>query len=268
MRVAAALIFALTLFAQDPSKGVNFYSLEKEKALGKQLANEYRGRTRPIDSPDTLAWINAMGARLAGSQSTYTYTFALIADDATLLHEATAFPGGFVFIPATLILGAQSEDEFAGMLAHSMAHIEARHGSKQATKGQIMNVATTPLIFMGGWKGYAIQQGASLAVPLGFLKMHRVLELQADTMAVQMMSDAGYDPAALARYIEREQAPDDPQPKPFSPIPERSERVAAIRAIVTGRVYPDHPGFTAIQDEVRRLTSALEKPKAPPTLIR
>jgi hypothetical protein len=83
-----------------------------------------------------------------------------------------------------------------------------------------------------------------------------------------MMSAAGYDPAALAQYIEREQPPDDPEPKPFYPLPPRSVRVTAIRALLTDRVYPAHPGFTGIQDEVRRLTFGPEKPKAPPRLAR
>jgi len=246
------LFLALTLRAQDASKGVNFYSLEKEHALGEQLAKEVHRQSTPLDSPAVLAFVKEIGDRLAGPQSQFAYTFALITEPETLLHEPTALPGGFVFVPASLILAARTEDEFAGMLAHSIAHVAARHGAKEATKAQITNQAKIPLIFIGGWMGYAIRKGTAAPMPLGFMKSHREFELQADALAARMMSDAGYDPAALAGYIEREQAPDDPQPKPFSPLPQRSERVAAIRALITDRAYPDHPGFAAMQDEVRR----------------
>jgi predicted Zn-dependent protease len=57
----------------------------------------------------------------------------------------------------------------AGVMAHEIAHGAARHGTRQATRGQIINYASLPLIFMGGWTGYAIYQGAGLAIPLGFL---------------------------------------------------------------------------------------------------
>jgi beta-barrel assembly-enhancing protease len=249
------LLTAFALYAQDPSKGVNFYSLEKERALGEQLAREFRRGATPLDSPDTLTWINDLAKRLAGSESQFTYTFELIKDDQTVLHEPISFPGGFVFVPAALILEAQSEDEFAGMLAHAMAHIAARHGTKMATKGQITNQATIPLIFMGGWQGFAISRSGALAVPRSFSKSHRAFELDADSLAAEMMSAAGYNPEALARYIERVQPPDPPQADEYSPMPERSARAAAIRALAKGRTYSPHPDFSVLQDEVRRRLS-------------
>src|SRR5437870_9617165 len=99
MRAATALIVvlifcALTLHAQDPSKGVNFYSLEKEKALGEQLAKEFRTHTTVLDSPTVLARINEIAASLAPQSQ---YSFALITDDLNVLHEPNALPGGFIF---------------------------------------------------------------------------------------------------------------------------------------------------------------------------
>jgi len=251
MRLAFLVLIALTGYAQDPSKGVNFYSLEKEKALGEQLAKEVRRSSTPVDDPVILNWINDLAKRLV-PDSQFSYTFELIKEDQTMLHEPPSLPGGFVFVPVQLILAAQSEDEFAGMLAHAMAHIEARHGTKQATKGAIVNQATVPLIFTGGWTGFAAGRNGTMAVPLGYVKFQRDSELQADRLAAEKMSAAGYDPEALAQYIEREQPPDPPQQKPYSPLPERSARVAAIRAMSTGRTYPPHPDFAGLQDELRR----------------
>jgi beta-barrel assembly-enhancing protease len=251
MRLAFLVLIAFTASAQDPSKGVNFYSLEKERALGEQLAKEVRWSNTPVDDPAILAWINDLAKRLL-PDSRLSYTFELIKEDPTMLHEPLSLPGGFVFVPVQLILAAQSEDEFAGMLAHAMAHVEARHGARQATQGQTANFATIPLIFMGGWTGFAVGRNGTMAIPRGFVDAHRAFELDADRIAAEKMSASGYDPEALARYIEREQPPDPPQPKPHSPMPERAARVAAVRAMSTGRAYPPHPDFPGLQDELRR----------------
>jgi predicted Zn-dependent protease len=197
----------------------------------------------------------------------FTYTFALIADDATAIHEVAAIPGGFLFVPTSLILAAKDEDELAGMLAHAIAHVASRDGTRQATRAELVNMASVPLIFTGGWTGYAVREGQSLAIPLGMLQIWRKCELNADRLAARKMAAAGYDPAALARYIERVQAPDEMQPKMWSSLPQRSQRVEAIRAVIgdlPAKVYGPHEGLEKVQEDVRRLTAST--PKAPPTL--
>jgi len=169
------------------------------------------------------------------------------------MHEAPAFPGGFVFVPAALILAAQSEDEFAGMLAHAIAHIEARHGTKQAAGAQTLNLATVPLIFIGGWMGNATPNGNRLAIPRAFLPVWRANELAADSLAAKMMSAAGYDPEALARYIEREQPESE----------ERAQGLAAIRAVPAQRPASPHPDFRAVQEEIRRVSASITAERPP-----
>jgi predicted Zn-dependent protease len=264
---------ALAQPANEPGKGVNFYSLEKEIALGKALAADFRSRTRPLDNATALQYIDRIAQRLVAEIAglPFTYTVALIADDPTLVHEAAAFPGGFLFVPASLILAAKDEDELAGMLAHSIAHVASRHGTKQATRAELVSVASVPLIFMGGWTGYAMQQNQRMAIPMGMLQMLRKSELDADRLAAQKMSAAGYDPAGLARYIERIQPPEDSQPKTWSALPQRSDRVNAIReaiAELTPQAYTPHQGLEAVQDELRRALATIPTPKAPPSLFK
>src|SRR5439155_12870190 len=117
--------------------------------------------------------------------------------------NAFALPGGFFFVNSGLMLKAESEAELAGVMAHEIAHVAARHGTKQATKGEIINLATIPLIFMGGWTGYAIRQGASVAIPLGFLKFTQTMEAEADYLDLQYMYTSGYDPTALVDFLEK-----------------------------------------------------------------
>ncbi len=274
LRIAAAvcLVTALAGAQERPTgAGVNFYSLEKEVALGKQLAAEFQRNSKPLDSPAVLAYVNDIGQRLAAQTGgpPFTYTFSLVADDQTALHEAAAFPGGFLFVPASLILAAKDEDEFAGMLAHAIAHVAARDGTRLATRTELMNQTAIPLIYMGGWGGQATRQGAALSAPINLLQMQRKLELAADRLAAAKMAAAGYDPEALARYVDREQASYDENSTPtFSPLPARAKRVETIREAIGGipaQAYPPHEGFGRIQEETRRLTAA-GPPKAPPTL--
>lgn len=110
--------------------------------------------------------------------------------------------------------------------------------------------------------------GGGIAIPLGMLAFQRRVELESDTLAARLMSSAGYDPAALARYIDREQALHDAQPNRWSPLPTRTQRLGAIQAMIDRlppRVYEPHSRLEAIQIEVHHLTPST---KTPPSLAR
>jgi len=226
---------------------VNFYSTEKETALGQTLAANAGGT--PFEDPAAQQYIENLGARLLAqlpaTAPEFTYSFRMISDDwDTCTHEPSAFPGGIILVPTRLILTARDEAELAGMLAHSIAHVAKRHYTRQETRGQIANQASIPLIFMGGWTGYGVRQASQLAVPLGYLTFARGFEIDADKEAVRMLGAAGYDPSALPRYVERTQM--DPRPAQFSPMPSREQRVQAMQAAIAQQ------SFLQIQDLVRR----------------
>ena len=275
MRFALLLVCA-TLSAQTPApgRGVNFYSIEKEKALGAQLAAEYRRQQRVFDASSVNAYLNELGQRLAAQAPAtgFNYTFELVDDDNTWIHEAAAFPGGPVFVPASLVLAAADEEELAGMLAHAIAHIATRQETRQMTRGQIANQATIPLIMMGGWSGYAIRQGNAL--PTGFLAFQRKNELESDQLAVRILSSAGYDPQGLARYIERVQPADPPLRNAMAPYPDKDQRLAALQSAISQlppAAYAAHPALDAIHQDVTQLSirPTKDRPaKTPPRLSR
>ncbi len=137
---------------RDVGKGVNFYSLEKEIALGKQLAQEVERQAKIIDAGSghrrSIA-VNRVGQNLVrNSDAKVPFTIKVLDSEEV---NAFALPGGFFFVNSGLILKTETEAELAGVMAHEIAHVAARHGTKQATKGEIVNLATIPLIFMGGW---------------------------------------------------------------------------------------------------------------------
>ena len=212
MRLCTLVVLgaALALNAQDQpvGKGVNFYSTEKEAALGAQLAADFRRVHSQLDNAAARKYVEQMGARLVQASpqpSPFMYHFELTADSSGTFLEPAAVPGGYVFVPAGLILAAKDEAELAGTLAHAIAHVAARHGTRQATKGQIAQLGTIPLIFWVGMVGYGGSQGASVLLPVGFRQFQKAMESEADVLAVGIASAAGYDPEGLARYVGRVQ---------------------------------------------------------------
>jgi len=128
-------------------KGINFYSLEKEIALGKGLAQEVERSSKMIDDPVVTEYVNRVGQNLVrNSDARVPFTIKVIDSDEV---NAFALPGGFFYVNSGLILRAQEESELAGVMSHEISHVTARHGTKNATKGQMMQLATIPLILLG-----------------------------------------------------------------------------------------------------------------------
>jgi predicted Zn-dependent protease len=186
---------------RNVSGKVNFYSLEKEIALGKMLAQQVERQSKVINDPIVSEYVNRIGQNLVrNSDAKVPFTIKVI-EDPTI--NAFALPGGFFFVQSGLILHADTEAELAGVMAHEIAHVAARHGTRQATRGEIAQLATIPLIFMGGAAAYGIYEASGLLVPMGFLKFQRGFEAEADYLGVQYMYKAGYDPTAFVDFFER-----------------------------------------------------------------
>src|SRR5580704_2936273 len=162
----------------DVAKGSNFYSLEKEIALGKQLAQQVERQAKIIDDPIVAEYVSRVGQNIVrNSDCKVPFTIKVVEDESV---NAFALPGGFFFVNTGLILKADNEAELAGVMAHETAHVCARHGTRQATKAELANYMSIPLIFMGGWAGYGIRQAAGFLVPMSLLKFSRQYEADAD----------------------------------------------------------------------------------------
>lgn len=212
---------------RDVSKGVNFYSIEKEIALGKAVAQDIERQARIIDDPVISEYVNRVGQNLVRNSDVKVPVSIKVIDSEEI--NAMALPGGFFYVNTGLIMAADNEAELAGVMAHEIAHIAARHGTRQQTRGQIANLATIPLIFMGGWTGYGIRQGASVLIPMGFLAFSRGFEREADVLGLQYMYKAGYDPTSFVSFFETIQTKEKRKPgtmaKVFGSHPPTDDRI-------------------------------------------
>ena len=188
---------------RDVGKGVNIYSIERELALGKQLAQEVQRQAKVVEDPLISEYINRVGQNLVrNSDAKVPFTFQVIEGETP---NAFALPGGYIFVYTGLIKLADEEDELAAALAHEIAHVAARHMTKQATKSEIVNLASIPVgvILGGGIGGIAARQGANLGIPAVFLHFTRKDEAEADYLGLQYMYAAGYDPNGAISVFEK-----------------------------------------------------------------
>jgi predicted Zn-dependent protease len=247
---------------RNVGKGLDFYSLEREIALGKSLAQQVERSAKLIDDPVVTEYVNRVGQNLVrNSDARVPFTIKVIDSDEV---NAFALPGGFFYVNSGLILRAGDEAELAGVMAHEIAHVAARHATKNATKSQLVQLASIPLIMLGpgGWAGYGIYQGLNFAIPLSFLKFSRDEEHQADYLGLQYMYKTGYDPNAFVSFFERIEADEKHQPgtvsRLFSTHPPTPDRIRAIQKEIA-TILPARDEYIEDTSEFDRVKARLRR---------
>jgi predicted Zn-dependent protease len=243
---------------RDVGKGVNFYSLEKEIGVGKQLAQEVERQAKIIDDPIIAEYVNRVGQNLVrNSDAKVPFTIKVIDTEDI---NAFALPGGFFFVNSGLILKADTEAELAGVMAHEIAHVAARHGTRQATRGQIAQLSTIPLIFLGGWTGYGIQQAANILIPVGFLRFSQQFEGEADMLGLQYMYKTGYDPGAFVDFFEKIESLEKKKPgtlsKVFSTHPPTDTRIVKAQQNIQS-MLKERPEYVVTTSEFNDVKARL-----------
>ncbi len=245
----------------------NFTSLEKEIALGRELAAEIERQVRLVDDPVISEYVNRVGQNIVrNSDAQVPFTFKVVEDDSI---NAFALPGGFVFVNTGILLRADEEAEVAGVLAHEIAHVTARHGTENSTKSQIINIASIPLIFLGGVVGFGIRQAAGLIIPMQYMSFSRGAEEEADYLGIQYAYKTGYDPGAAVTFFEKIQALETAKPGTISSLfashPPTEERIEKTQENI-GLVLPERDRYvlttSEFMDVKERLVTYLNRPEA------
>jgi predicted Zn-dependent protease len=219
----------------------NWYSLEKQIDMGRQYAQQVESSTKLITDPAITEYINRIGQNLVrNSDAQVPFTIKVVDTDDV---NAFALPGGFFYVDSGLILAADNEAELAGVMAHEIAHVAACHLARENTRGQLMQLASIPLIFVGGGIGYAAQSLAGLAIPMGFLRFTRSFESEADFLGVEYLYKSGYDPQALTAFFEKIKALEKHKPgtlaKTFDTHPQTPDRIAKTQQEINTLLPPE-----------------------------
>jgi predicted Zn-dependent protease len=243
-------------------KGVNLYSLQREIALGKQAAMEVEKTAKMINDPVVTEYVNRVGQNLVrNSDAKVPFTIKVIDSDEI---NAFALPGGFFYVNSGLILRADEEAELAGVMGHEIAHVAARHGTKTATKGEIMQMATIPIMILApyGMAGYGIYEGLNLAIPMSYLKFTRDSEKEADFLGLQYMYKSGYDPNAFVSFFEKIEAEERRHPgsipKIFSTHPPTPDRVQKAQEEIA-TILPARDEYVVTTSEFDLVKSRLRR---------
>jgi hypothetical protein len=209
----------------------DWYSLETEIKIGKQYSMQVENSVKLVQDPVVNEYVNRIGQNLVrNSDAKVPFTIKVIDSDEI---NAFALPGGFFYVNSGLILAADEEAELAGVMAHEISHVCARHQMRQLTRANIAQLGTLPLIFVGGGIGYGIYEAAGLGLPLTFMKFQRNFEAEADYLGVQYMYKTGYDPQAFVSFFEKIQAKEKKKPgsvaKAFASHPQTPDRIEATQ---------------------------------------
>jgi predicted Zn-dependent protease len=236
---------------------INFYSLDKEVALGRRLAMQVDQQGKFIDDPIVTEYVNRVGQNIAlHSDAKIPFTIKVLDSDDV---NAFALPGGFLYVNKGAILTADSESELAGVMAHEIAHVAARHGVEQASKGTLANIAFIPLIFMTGGLGYLAYEAYQIGVPLAFLKFSRGAEAEADKLGAQYLWAAGYDPNNFLSFFEKLEKKEKGKPgtlsKLFGTHPPTPDRITKVHDLLVR--FPDRDEYMITSSDFIRAKSRL-----------
>ena len=235
--IVIVLVFGFTLGScKDKAGGgaINFFYLEDDKTFGAQVAEEIDNDqvTYPqLDSaqyPEIYKYVYSIRDSILNTgnvvhEDDFAWRIRVINDDSTL--NAFCTPGGYIYVYTGIIKFLDSEDEFAGVMGHEIAHADERHSTAALTQQYGIDVLLS--VVLGENKGTIAQ----IAQGLQGLKYSRGNESEADLRSVEYLYPTAYDARGAARFFEKiEAAGGSSQPEFLSTHPNPDNRVEAIIA--------------------------------------
>ncbi len=234
----------------------NFVSLEKEIQIGAQYAQQVERSARLVEDPVVNEYVDRLAQNIVRHSDAKVPFVVRVMDTEEV--NAFALPGGFFFVNKGLILEADTESELAGVMAHEIAHVTARHATERMTKGQLLQFAALPALFVGGyWTQVAIRQGLGLGLSLSALGITRQSEAEADQLGTQYLWNTGIDPNGFITFFEKLEAKEKNNPGKFGSFfrthPPVESRIVHVQQEIS---------YLPIKDEYLVTTSEFNKVKS------
>lgn len=236
----------------------NFVSLEREISLGAEIAQEFEQTARIVEDPVISEYVDRLGQNLVKhSDAKVPFHIKVVDTDEV---NAFAFPGGYFYVNKGLILAADNEAELAGVMAHEISHVCARHATERMSKAQYIQFAAIPALFVGGyWTQMAIQQALGLGINLELMGITRESEKDADQLGIQYLWNTGYDPNGMVSFFEKLQQQEKTKPGKlagfFRTHPFTSDRIAS--AMDEQRFLPEKDSYIVNSSEFDRVKARL-----------
>lgn len=235
-------------------------SQEKEIQIGRQIALEVEQQAKMVDDPVVTEYVNRVGQNIVlHSDAKIPFTIKVIDSDEV---NAFALPGGFFFVNKGLILAADNESELAGVMAHEIAHVCARHAMENQGKGTFLNYAALAgIIFGGPIVSNVLYNGGGILTGLASLKFSRSAEIEADNLGVQYLYASGYDPTGMSTMFEKLASQNKKKPgtlsKLFASHPQSVDRRDTSLQLVAR--FPEKEEYIISTSEFQRVKSHLLK---------
>ena len=232
--------------------------IDTEVKMGRMLAAQVDKEAKFVDDPIITEYVNRVGQNVVlHSDAKVPFTIKVIDSDEV---NAFALPGGFFYVNKGLILAADNEAELAGVMAHEIAHVAARHAMENEAKMQAINYGMLAGILLGGpIVSNVLYNAGSLIEGMTFLKFSRGAEEEADKLGVQYMWAAGYDPGAMATMFEKLEAKNKKKPgtiaKLFADHPAPADRRAS--AVALAARFPEKEEYVISSSEFQRVKGRL-----------
>ncbi len=237
----------------------NWISLEKEISIGNQIASEFEQTARLIDDPVVSEYVDRIGQNIVKhSDAKVPFHIKVVDTDEV---NAFAFPGGYFYVNKGLILAADNESEMAGVMAHEISHVAARHATARMSKAQYLQLFAIPALFVGGyWAQMAIQNGMGLGLNLELMGITRDSEREADQLGIQYLWNSGYDPNSFVSFFEKLLEQEKSKPGRFSSWfrthPSTEDRITA--ALDEQRYLPEKDNYMVDTSEFDRVKARLQ----------
>lgn len=235
-------------------------SRDKEIAIGRQLSLEVEQQAKLVEDPLITEYVNRVGQNIVlHSDAKIPFTIKVIDSDEV---NAFALPGGYFYVNKGLILAADNEAELAGVMAHEIAHVAARHAMENNGKMTAIQYGLLGTIIFGGGIASTIAQNAGgLGQMLSFFQFSRGAEGEADKLGVQYLYASGYDPTAMASMFEKLSAKNKKKPgtlaKLFTTHPQSEDRRDSSQALVAR--FPEREEYVISTSEFQRVKGHLMK---------